>query len=422
MSLKSTVGNFVKKVYDRLQEKTFLEESRMKKQDFTRNRKMSFCDTMIIVLNKTGRGLNTGIRAFFEAVQKENETYSNQAFSKGRMRIKWEAFRELFRMSVDEFYSEFTPEYYKGYRVSAIDGTKLNLPFHPETAEEFGIQKGTNDQIQALGSCLFDVVNKILIDADLMNIKTSEKELAIRHLDRLSELTHDKELVVFDRGYPSAELIEFIENKQFKYLMRCSRSFVSPFRNLIASNDCVVSYTFKKYKYQAKFRIIQIILTNGDTEFLITNIFDKNFLVENIKELYHMRWGIETEYDDIKNKLELENFSGVTPLAIRQDFFATMFLRNLASFMIIENKEDIDRLHNSGDNIYKYQANVNTVISIIKRDLINMLVVDSPYKRKKLWKKVISEITHSVLPVRPDRSFNRKRKHLCQKFSQNQKS
>ena len=389
MSLKNRVGNFVKKVYDKLQEKSFLEESRMRKQDFTRSRKMSFCDTMIVVMNKTGRGLTAGIRAFFEAVQKENETYSNQAFSKGRMRV-------------DDFYSEFKPEYYKGYRVSAIDGTKLNLPFHTETAEEFGIQKGTNDQIQALGSCLFDVVNKILIDADVMNIETSEKELAMQHLERLSKLEHNKELIIFDRGYPSAELIEFIENKQFKYLMRCSRSFVSPFKNLITSNDCVISYTFKKYKYQANFRVIQF--------------------TDNFKELYHMRWCIETAYNDIKNKLELENYSGVTPLAIRQDFFATMFLRNLASFIIIENKEEIDRLHNSGENMHSYQANVNTVISIIKRDLINMLVVDSKFKRRKLWKKIVTEITRSVLPVRPNRSFLRKKKHACQKFPQNQKS
>ena len=42
MSLKNRVGNFVKKVYDKLQEKSFLEESRMRKQDFTRSRKMNF--------------------------------------------------------------------------------------------------------------------------------------------------------------------------------------------------------------------------------------------------------------------------------------------------------------------------------------------------------------------------------------------
>ena len=99
-----------------------------------------------------------------------------------------------------------------------------------------------------------------------------------------------------------------------------------------------------------------------------------------------------------------------------------MFLRNLASFIIIENKEEIDRLHNSGENMHSYQANVNTVISIIKRDLINMLVVDSKFKRRKLWKKIVTEITRSVLPVRPNRSFVRKKKHACQKFPQNQKS
>lgn len=89
--------------------------------------------------------------------------------------------------------------------------------------------------------------------------------------------------------------------------------------------------------------------------------------------------------DHIKNKLYIEDFSGTTPLAVKQDFFAVMFLMNLASMMIFENADAIDALHNSGNNKYEYKANVNMVISILKTDLIEMLITDSKRKRAALF-------------------------------------
>ncbi len=41
MSFKNVVGKFCKKVYDKIyNNKEFVEESKMKKEDFTRNRKV----------------------------------------------------------------------------------------------------------------------------------------------------------------------------------------------------------------------------------------------------------------------------------------------------------------------------------------------------------------------------------------------
>ena len=51
MSFKNVVGKFCKKVYDKIyNKKDFVEESKMKKEDFTRNRKVGFGDSMLIVL------------------------------------------------------------------------------------------------------------------------------------------------------------------------------------------------------------------------------------------------------------------------------------------------------------------------------------------------------------------------------------
>lgn len=419
---KMVVDKFCKMVYNILNNEKFIEETKMRKEDFTRNRKHGFSDTVIMVLNKTGKSLQTGIHAFMKSMKEESENYSKQAFSKGRMRIKYEAFQKLFRMSVDEFYKGFHTKTFKGYRVSAVDGTKLNLPYNEQSIEEFGIQKGTGNQIQALASCLYDVQNEIIIDAVIEPYDSSEIKLAQQHLDFLSSISNDKELLTFDRGYPSSELISNIESNGFYYLMRCNSSFANCLKKEVAGDDCIITHKFQKTKIEIRTRCIKFILPNGTTEFLITNIFDQDFSVSDFKTLYHKRWEIETNYDDIKNKLEIENFSGTSPLAVRQDFFATMFLRNLASMMIFENAADIDRLHNSSDNKYSYKANVNNVISILKTDLIQMLITDSNRKRKLLFRNIYNQISYSVVPIRPDRSFLRKKKHFSSKFPQNQKN
>ena len=151
------------------------------------------------------------------------------------------------------------------------------------------------------------------------------------------------------------------------------------------------------------------------------NIFKKDFTTEDFKQLYHLRWGIETKYDDIKNKLEIESFSGTSPLAIRQDFFATMFLNNLATMMIAENSEEIDKQHNSGKNKYQYKANINTTVSLLTEKVVQLFTV-SKQERKKILKFIYSEIQRSVVPIRPNRSNARYKKHKSSHFSLNQKS
>lgn len=42
-----------------------------------------------------------------------------------------------------------------------------------------------------------------------------------------------------------------------------------------------------------------------------------------------MRWGIEIKYDELKNRLEIENFTGKTKIDIEQDFYASIYLSNM---------------------------------------------------------------------------------------------
>ncbi len=208
--------------------------------------------------------------------------------------------------------------------------------------------------------------------------------------------------------------------------MRVNETFAVKLLKEATSDDCVITHRFHSFPEALTFRFIQLQIQDQSghtvTEQLITNILDNRFCAEKFASLYHLRWNIESKYDDLKNKLEIENFSGTTPLAIRQDFYATMFLSNLAAMIIIENNAEVDLLHNQGQNKYQYKANVNTVISLLKEKVILMLITDSKVKSKQLMKQIQSELLSAVVPIRPGRSVPHTKKHFADKFPQNQKA
>lgn len=59
--------------------------------------------------------------------------------------------------------------------------------------------------------------------------------------------------------------------------------------------------------------------------------------------VYFKRWGIETRFDDLKNKWEVENFSGEKPLLLEQDFYATLLVSNIASVLEQEAEAELKK-------------------------------------------------------------------------------
>lgn len=79
-------------------------------------------------------------------------------------------------------------------------------------------------------------------------------------------------------------------------------------------------------------RLIKVILDSGEIEVLATSLLDgERYPATLFKALYHLRWGVETDYRQLKQSHELQNFSGRTPQAVQQDFYSQVLLNNLAS-------------------------------------------------------------------------------------------
>ncbi len=62
------------------------------------------------------------------------------------------------------------------------------------------------------------------------------------------------------------------------------------------------------------------------------------------------RWGIETHYEDWQYKFEVDNFSGQTPLVIRQDFHARILMSYLVAVAAQEAQADVQEHLTASDH------------------------------------------------------------------------
>lgn len=56
-----------------------------------------------------------------------------------------------------------------------------------------------------------------------------------------------------------------------------------------------------------------------------------------------MRWGIETAYETLKSRLQLENFTGTKPILLLQDIYSTIYLSNLVEDIILDAERELDQ-------------------------------------------------------------------------------
>jgi hypothetical protein len=268
----------------------------------------------------------------FPQLKKESLHMSQQAFSKARQKIKWEAFEELFRTSVVGSYNEEW-KLWRGYRLLAIDGSFLRMPSDAALLAYFGGLGPGQATATALWSLLYDLENNIIVDAKLVSIHEHERALAESHLRALQGMdsfnSGHRELIVFDRGYPSHDFLKSLSGKGIAYVMRAKQDFIHE-RDMPANRDGWALLG----KERQRVRVIRLCLPTGEDELLITNLTEKEMEYGAFQELYHKRWGIETKYKALKQKLETENFSGRLVDNVKQDFYAMLTVANMLASCI----------------------------------------------------------------------------------------
>jgi hypothetical protein len=279
------------------------------------------------MLSMVKESSQNALERFFPKL-KEATHMSQQAFSQARQKVKWEAFRELFQASVRGSYNEALKDF-RGYLLMAIDSSHIALPRDAALREYYGAVGHELSAATARASLLYDIGNDIIVDARIERLTEDERSLAKEHFQALAGMGLDlggrKPIVIFDRGYPSKDFIKYLQDKEITYVMRVQRGF-NPRIDKIKRGDRPITFSDGNTIRALVFR-----LKSGEREALITNLGKEEMDASVFSELYYKRWPIETKYNQLKQKFELENFSGRLADNIRQDFYAMMTVSNMLS-------------------------------------------------------------------------------------------
>ena len=77
-------------------------------------------------------------------------------------------------------------------------------------------------------------------------------------------------------------------------------------------------------------RIVRFQLGSGVFETIATSL-PNTFTLEDIRELYHFRWGIESGFRDLKYTMGLVNLYGKRDCFAEQEMYAAMTMFNFTS-------------------------------------------------------------------------------------------
>jgi hypothetical protein len=326
------------------------------------------------------RSLQRELNSFYQQIQGKDFSIhhvSKSALTHSRRKLKPEAFKELNKVGTDSFYRNASYIVWSGFRLLSIDGSTLMLPKHASIEKEFGTtdfgpHANTPRSVATL-SILYDVLNLLTLDVELGHYKTSEKELALRHLERISP---GKDLLLLDRGYPGRALMFELQAQGIDYCIRMQEDWWLEVRSMLSNGEKDKEVTFKlpqsekhlltKYatdNREIKCRLVVVELENGSKEILCTSVLDKERLpYESFLPLYHCRWNIEEGYKLYKCRAELEAFSGKTATAVKQDIYAKAFMMTtmaVLAFPIDEKlKQEASQWKNDG-SLRKYPRKVN---------------------------------------------------------------
>lgn len=402
---------------------------------FTRKRKLPI-KTIILLVLKFKNSLQRDLDRFFKEVTQSDfniREVTKGAFTQARAKLKPEAFKYLNDIAVNDFYEGAEYYVWHNMRLLAVDGTRLVLPNHPTVVEAFGVHqfgpKADSSRSLAMGSLLYDPLNLVTIDSQIALYASSERDLLMEHLDKVNA----GDMLLLDRGYPSFWLLFLLKAKGIEFCIRLKEDWWLKVKDFTESADKERLVTFalpKKDRGKLKdfphmldteitCRLIKVELENGDKEILCTSLLDdKTYPYSDFEQLYHYRWNEEEAYKLLKSRIELEDFSGKTDKAVKQDFHAKILLMTLCAAyahpieekVIAEYKADKNRKH--GQKINRTNALATTI------DILIPTFVHKKYKEalhafdSLVWK------TREI--IRPGRS-NPRNKKLKKTYSMNYK-
>jgi hypothetical protein len=415
----------IERLRAKLRDPDFLARHRVGPEDFTRQRQLTFPLLMLFVLPQTIKSIPRHLHEFLDELAQGEifEPITSGAVTHARAKLKESAFIELNQDCVlPAIYGAERPVHrWRGHRLVGVDSSLVRLPDTPELGAVFGWKEAANQHgatgtryPEARLSVRYDVLNRAGWDARLEPSTVGEVALALSQLEHLPP----GDVQLNDRGFTGYLYLASVARRAH-FIGRCSTGSFLPAQEMFRrnrANQSQVVWLFaspdqkgecrrRGLPVKLKVRFVSLRLPTGELEVLVTSLLQETlYPTEEFLTVYHWRWGHETFHLMLKGRLELENFSGRTVEAIRQDVPAVVRLANLESVL----SEPLQAVWNqpATSQTQRRQINRSNSYHALKDQVLDLLYRDLP--ASEVLTQMMKCFQGSPVAVRPSRKTPRR--------------
>lgn len=395
-------------------------------KDFTRKRGLPIRKLVELIISM---GAGTQTKELLEYFRYSENTPTSSAFIQQRKKLLPEAFCFI----LTEFANSLTRiKKFRGYRLLAVDGSKVSIY---RNSVDFDTHVNATPNAQGYNllhiNALYDLCNKVYMDATIQAYRLMNESRGLVDMVKRSAIK-GKVILIADRGYESYNIIAHIALKKWNYLIRVKApnsgtgilsktglpidqefdEVVSVLMTRRQTNE--IKKQSKLYRFLAKtstfdflshksketyplsFRVVCIKISDGNFQYLITNLKETAFSKQELSALYRKRWGIETSFRELKHTIGMTHFHSKKVALIMQEIYAKMILYNFCEMITL----NVVISQKSGK--HTFQVNFTNAIYTCIRFL--------RYYKDKHPPNVEALIAKYILPIRDNRNFTRESK------------
>lgn len=394
-------------------------------KDFTRNRKMGFHDTIMMLLTMEADCIKEELYRYFG---RTTDAPSKAAFYKQRRKLNMTSLANLLYI----FNGRLSRNLYNGkYQFIACDGSAVDIFRNPDDPDTFFEPNGKSSRgfNQVHINAFYSILDRRFTNLVIQPARKRNEYAAFCEMVDAAGNDGPPTIYFADMGYASYNnFAHVIENGQY-FLIRCNDRRLEgilghPVENL-KEMDCrvdrILTRTQSKKKrsrpesadqyrhickavpmdylnesrseYDIQLRMVRFEISPGCFENIITNLPDLEFDFEDFKALYHLRWTEENAFRDLKYPLCLKAFHSRKYEYIVQEIWARAILHNFSSAIISGVKIE------KNNTRHKYQVNFAEAFKTCREFL---RIHDG-----RTEMDVEGLIAQNIEPIRPGRTFAR---------------
>lgn len=410
-----------------ISEKRYIMSSGM----FSRQATLAYKEVALFLLSLPKLSLAISLDIFLENhFGSKAPIMSKSSMSKARYKLSHKLFMDWNQQLCADTYNYMPQKTWKGHLLYGIDGSTGSIPDCAATRRVFGLRTNQHGQgTLARFLVCYDVLNHYCVRSAVVAYTTSERAVAYKWAQRLDP----SGIYIYDRGFASFTHFWLLNRYNKSFVIRCKLGFNKEVKAFVEgdlqSSVIELSANHKAQKQLREMginvskstsvtvRLVKVKLDDGSMEVLVTNLLDSNkYPNDCFKELYFKRWGVEVFFDKFKNQMDVEVFSGRKPEAIKQEFYASVFIYNLQSLLIADCEAALEN-KNVGKT-QPHQINRNVSFGLIKVKILQIfLLPDVSQVLENLQRKFLK----NTLPIVPNRHNPRdkSKKRQRDRFRQN---